>query len=74
MNNSLPIQAEEVVIPSDIEFYDFKFKKTPRCLMVQVYDKDGMLKNVKVSSNIVYPTGKFAYLKEGDTIHYIAVE
>jgi hypothetical protein len=67
-----PIQSEEIILSSDMDKYVLVFRDEPRTLIVQVYNKDGILKNLKVNGNIINSNGK-TVLNAGDTIKYIAV-
>lgn len=67
-----PIQGEEIVLSSDMEQYVLEFKEGVQVFMVQVYSKDGVLKNLKVNGNTISSNGKVV-LNAGDTIKYIAI-
>jgi hypothetical protein len=70
--NFQPIQSEEITLESDMDEYVLNFREKYRTLIIQVYSKDGILKDLKVNSNIILPNGK-TVLKCGDVIKYIAI-
>lgn len=67
-----PIQSEEIILSSDMDKYELLFREEPKTLIVQVYSKDGVLKNVKVKDKVISSNGKVT-LVEGDVIKYIAI-
>lgn len=67
-----PIQSEEIILSSDMDNYELLFREEPKTLIVQVYSKDGVLKNLKVNGTVISPNGKVILLK-GDIIKYIAI-
>ena len=69
--NFLSMQAEEIILTSDVEEYVLQIKYA-KVLIIQVYDSKGILKNLRVTGNIISPNGKTVLLK-GDIIKYIAV-
>lgn len=72
MANFQPIQSEEIILETDVDKYVLNFREQYRTLIVQVYSKDGVLKDLKVNSNTISPNGK-TVLKSGDVIKYIAI-
>lgn len=67
-----PIQSEEIILSDDVDKYVLQFKEEPKTLIIQVYNKDGVLKNLKINGNTINPNGK-TVLSAGDTIKYIAI-